>query len=122
MAEKLKTGVAAAPIVKAVNDLVDEVADAGGGPAATVDTLNGATTVGKAVMKATDQAAARSAIGAGTGNSSLAIGSTASTAAAGNHAHTATQVTATAVAGGTATNVQAILVELTTRVAALEAA
>lgn len=67
-----------------------------------------------------DEAAARTAIGAGTSN--LAIGTTASTAAAGNHTHTATQVTATAVTGGTATNVQGILAELTARIVALETA
>lgn len=55
-------------------------------PAApTADTLSGATTVGKAVVKAADQAAARTAIGAGT--SSLAIGTTATTAARGDHTH-----------------------------------
>ncbi len=66
-----------------------------------------------------DQAAARSAIGAGTSN--LALGSTASTAAAGNHIHTATNISATAIAPGTATNVQGILAELAARIAALEA-
>ena len=54
-------------------------------PAApTADTLSGATTVGKNVIKAADAAAARTAIGAGTSN--LAIGTTASTAKAGNYA------------------------------------
>lgn len=37
-----------------------------GGEAATVDTLGGATETGKSLMKASDAAAARSAIGAGT--------------------------------------------------------
>ena len=37
-----------------------------GGSAPTVDTLHGATDTGRAVMKATNAAAARSAIGAGT--------------------------------------------------------
>lgn len=50
-----------------------------------------------------------------------AIGTTATTAAAGNHTHTATVVTATAIAPGTATNVQGILAELAARIAALEA-
>ena len=54
------------------------------GGATTVDGLTDATTVGKAVVKATDAATARAAIGAGT--SSLTLGSTASTAAAGNDA------------------------------------
>lgn len=104
-----------------------------------------------AVIAAGDtQAAARSAIGAGTSN--LAIGTTASTAKAGNYVpswddvtgkpatfppvigttattakagnavQTAAQTTATAIAPGTATNVQGILAELAARIAALEAA
>lgn len=94
----------------------------GSGPTSvTAADIMDATTVGRAVLKATDAAAARTAIGAGTGTSNLAIGTTASTAAAGNHAHAAAAVTATAVAGGAATNVQAILVELTARIATLEA-
>lgn len=50
----------------------------------TADTLQGATATGKAVMKATDPAAARTAIGAGT--SSLTVGTSASQAKAGNYA------------------------------------
>lgn len=50
----------------------DIVSIAGGGAGsvepATVDTLEGATTTGKAVMKAASQAAARTVIGAGTSN------------------------------------------------------
>lgn len=119
-------------------------------PAATADTLGGATTVGKALMKAADAAAGRTAIGAGTSNLAIGttattakagnyvpawgdvtgkpttfapiIGTTATTAKAGNAVQTATQTTATAVGGGTATNVQAILVELEARIAALESA
>ncbi|AGS81743.1 hypothetical protein PAK_P30165 [Pseudomonas phage PAK_P3] len=51
-------------------------------PAPTVDTLEGAGVTGKAVMKAADAAAARTAIGAGTSN--LTIGTSSSTAKAGN--------------------------------------
>jgi hypothetical protein len=51
-------------------------------PAATADTLSGATAVGRSVLKAADAAAARTTIGAGTSN--LAIGTTATTAMAGN--------------------------------------
>ena len=40
----------------------------GGGEAATVDTLQGATETGRSLMKAASAAAARSAIGAGTSN------------------------------------------------------
>jgi hypothetical protein len=49
------------------------------------------------------------------------IGTTGTTAAAGNHVHAASAVTATAVPGGSATNVQGILDELEARIAALEA-
>lgn len=53
-------------------------------PAApTADTLTGATTVGKNVLKASDATAARSAIGAGTSN--LALGTTATTALKGDY-------------------------------------
>lgn len=58
------------------------------GAATTVDTLSGATSVGKAVMKATDAAAARTAIGA------VALGTTASTAKAGNYVPTSAEVAA----------------------------
>lgn len=85
----------------------------------TAGQISDASTVGKSVMTAADAAAARTAIGAGTSN--LALGTTASTAAAGNHAHAASAVTATAIAPGTATNVQGILAELAARIAALEA-
>ena len=48
------------------------------------------------------------------------IGTSATTAKAGNAVQTATQTTATAIAPGTATNVQAILAELAARITALE--
>ncbi|NKG21121.1 hypothetical protein [Paeniglutamicibacter terrestris] len=53
----------------------------------TASQISDSTTVGRAVVVATDAAAARSAIGAGTGNgtSNLAIGTTGSTAKAGNY-------------------------------------
>ena len=66
-----------------------------------------------------DQAAARSAIGAGTGNSNLAIGTTASTASAGNHTHAYSALSGS-VSGVTGGNLQAILEDLAGRVAALE--
>lgn len=56
----------------------------------TVDTLTGATATGKAVMKATDAAAARTAIGAGT--SSLIVGTSATQAKAGNYTPTSAEV------------------------------
>lgn len=48
------------------------------------------------------------------------IGTTATTAKAGNSIQTAAQTTATAIAPGTATNVQAILAELAARITDLE--
>lgn len=51
----------------------------------TAADISDATATGRSVLTATDAAAARTAIGAGT--SSLAIGTTATTAAAGNHVH-----------------------------------
>lgn len=48
------------------------------------------------------------------------VGTTATTAKAGNAVQTAAQTTATAVAPGSATNVQAILAELSARITALE--
>lgn len=48
---------------EAIHELAKAV-ESGGGTAPTADTLSGATAVGKAVMKATDQAAGRTAIGA----------------------------------------------------------
>lgn len=63
----------------------------GGGPGGPIspDDIAGATTVGKAVLTG-DQAAARSAIGAGTSN--LALGTTSSTAKAGDYQPTAEQI------------------------------
>lgn len=57
--------------------------------------ITGATTVGKAVLGATDAAAARTAIGAGTSN--LTIGTTSTTAKAGDYA----PPSATTAANGT---------------------
>ena len=45
---------------------IDNMPDAGGGEPATVDTLDGTTDTGRALMKAANAAAARDAIGAGT--------------------------------------------------------
>ncbi len=59
------------------------------GKAATVHThtasqISDSTVTGRSVLTATDAAAARTAIGAGTGTSNLAIGTSGTTAAAGN--------------------------------------
>ena len=50
----------------------------------------------------------------------LTIGTTGTTAAAGNHTHTAADINATAIAPGTATDVQGILAELQARIEALD--
>lgn len=73
---------------------------AGGGGTVTSANITDATTVGRNVLTATDAAAARSAIGAGTGNgtSNLTLGTTSSTAAAGNHVHSAADITSGTVA------------------------
>lgn len=55
--------------------------------------ISDSTTVGRALIAAADAAAARSAIGAGTGNSNLAVGATSSDAKAGDYQPTWTQVT-----------------------------
>jgi len=75
-----------------ITDLVTDLA----GKAATSHThvatdISDSSSVGRAVLTATDAAAARSAIGAGTSN--LALGTTASTAKAGNYAPAWTDVT-----------------------------
>ena len=56
----------------------------------TASQISDATTTGRNVLTASSQAAARSAIGAGTSN--LALGTTSSTAARGNHTHTASSI------------------------------
>lgn len=79
--------------------------------AATVDNLGGAGTVGKAVMKAGDAAAARTAIGAGTSN--LKVGTAATDAKPGNYKPTLAEIGAAS---------EADLSALANRVTALEAA
>jgi len=71
-------------------DLDNLLGDGSSGGSASVDTLEGATTTGKAVMKAADAAAARTAIGAGTSN--LVVGTGATQAKAGNYTPTSTEV------------------------------
>ncbi|HDS1304230.1 TPA: hypothetical protein QEK28_001058 [Stenotrophomonas maltophilia] len=80
-----------------------DVAGGGGGGGTlpiTADNITDASLVGKQVLTAADQAAARTAIGAGTGSSNLAIGATATTAAAGNHTHGAATTTAAGFMSG----------------------
>lgn len=61
--------------------------------------LTDTTTVGTQVATAADGAAIRTIIGAGTGNSNLAIGTTGTTAAAGNHTHVIANVTDSTATG-----------------------
>lgn len=71
----------------------------GGGPGSVyaIDILD-STLTGRNVIKATDAAAARTAIGAGTGSSNLALGTTSTTAAAGTTVATANSAATTAAA------------------------
>ncbi len=81
----------------------------------TWDSLEGKPEV---IASGATQSEARTAIGAGTGNSNLAIGTTASTAAAGNHNHA---VTAHSESGlDAASNIQALAQALSARIKALE--
>lgn len=83
------------------------------------DNITDATDVGKALIKAATQAAARTAIGAGTSN--LALGTTGTTAAAGNHTHNSSQITKTALfEGDTTANVQEALGYLYAEIQALK--
>lgn len=79
----------------------------------TTTDISNATTLGRNLLTAASQQAAREAIGAGTGNgtSNLSIGTTASTAAAGNHTHAASAVGFTPTGGLTATSVQDAIVQ-----------
>jgi hypothetical protein len=73
-----------------------------------VSGISDSSPVGRAVMVAADQQAARAAIGAGTGNgtSNLTLGSASTQAAPGNHSHNASAIAFTPVGSLTATNVQ----------------
>ena len=84
-------------LVGAINEIAATV-EAGGN--ITAAAITDSTVVGRAVLKAVDADAARTAIGAGTSN--LALGTTASTAKAGDYAPSWTEVTAkpTVIAAG----------------------
>lgn len=95
--------------------VADSVASAG---------ISDASAIGKLVLKATDAAAARTAIGAGTSN--IAIGTTASTAKAGNYTppNASTSVAgiikqAVAQANSEATTIEGLLADFNTLVANL---
>ncbi|MGC0364825.1 hypothetical protein ABH922_002809 [Rhodococcus sp. 27YEA15] len=61
--------------------------------------ITDATAVGRAVMRAADAAAARTAMGAGTGNSNLTVGTTATTALRGDAIQVVSSIPANPVAG-----------------------
>ena len=87
-----------ATLVGAINEIAATVASGG---TILAEAITDSTTIGRAVLKATDAAAARTAIGAGTSN--LTIGTTASTAKAGNYTPSWADVTGkpTVIAAGT---------------------
>jgi hypothetical protein len=61
--------------------------------------VSDSTTVGRAVMTAADAAAARTAIGAGTGSSNLTLGTTSTTAKAGDYQPAAAQISDSTAVG-----------------------
>lgn len=65
----------------------------------TASQISDSTTVGRAVLSAADAAAARTAIGAGTGTSSLALGTTSSTAKAGDYQPAAANISDSTTVG-----------------------
>lgn len=75
-----------------VEDLAEFISEGGGGDVTVnIDDVVGVTSVGLSVAKATTQANARTAIGAGTSN--LTLGTTPTTAKAGNYVPTWGEVT-----------------------------
>ncbi|MDK8193771.1 head fiber protein [Paenibacillus sp. UMB7766-LJ446] len=113
---------------------IDLGGSGGGSGPITSDNITDASSTGKSVLKATDAAAARTAIGAGTSN--LAIGTTGTTAAAGNHAHAVAAITglqaaldakltgtkAAAQANSTATDVAGLVADFNALLAKLRTA
>ena len=81
-------------LVAAINEVVTTV---GSGGSIDADSITDATTLGKALMRAADAAAARSAIGAGT--SDLVIGTTGATAKAGDYQPAAANISDATSAG-----------------------
>lgn len=99
---------------EAIHELAAAV-NSGGGTAPTADTLSGATAVGKAVMKATDQAAGRTAIGAVDGAGAVAAmkAKTAINAlAAVSTANATDEATAIALANANKTAINAVIAAL----------
>ena len=97
-------------LVAAINEVKTAV---GSGGNITADSITDATTVGKALIRAVNQAGARAAIGAGT--SDLQIGTTGSTAKAGNYQPAAADISNSTTIGQnliTATDAAAVRVLL----------
>lgn len=67
----------------------------------TAANISDSTTVGRSVLTAVDAASARTAIGAGTGTSNLAIGTTSTTAKAGDYQPTAANISDATTIGRT---------------------
>ena len=95
-----------ASLVAAINEVMAAV---GAGGAITIDSVTDATTVVKALVRAANAAAARSAIGAGTSN--LALGSTGADAKPGNYQPTAANISdSTSIGRGVVTAADAAAV------------
>jgi hypothetical protein len=97
-----------ASLVAAINEVLAAV---GSGGSITADSITDATTVGKALIRAVNAAAARSAIGAGTSN--LVVGTGATDAKAGNYQPAAADISnATTIGRGILTSVDAAAVRV----------
>lgn len=83
-------------LVSAINEVLAAV---GSGGSITADSITDATTIGKALIRAADAAAARTAIGAGTSN--LVVGTGGSDAKAGNYQPTAANISDATTIGRT---------------------
>lgn len=116
--------------IPAVRQLAEAIDNGGGGEAITSNDITDATDLGKTVLTATDAAAARTAIGAGTSN--LAVGTTADTAKAGNYAPSTAEVSTalkdkseiaalTAIADPTTATAEDVATLLNAVIAALQA-
>ncbi|WP_410877334.1 hypothetical protein [Nocardia sp. A7] len=81
-------------LVAAINEVLAAV---GSGGSIDADSITDATTIGKALIRAVDPAAGRTAIGAGTSN--LALGTTSATAKAGDYAPTAANISDSTTTG-----------------------
>ncbi|MEB3021321.1 hypothetical protein [[Mycobacterium] crassicus] len=88
------TTTAKSDLVAAINELVTTI---GSGGHVDADSITDATTIGKALIRAVDAVAARTAIGAGTSN--LVLGTTSSTAKAGDYQPSAANITDATSAG-----------------------